>query len=530
MSNATIAHLALSKKKKVKRVFHSQKQLEFLYDTKTRERFYALSEKQREFLVNSGKFKPHMLLRKEKKAFWIGGRGSGKTNTLGKLIFNMYANLPQCSVGLASLSYKQILNNCLPEVKKALRQFGVYQDVHYVFGKKPKSKKWLKPFQEIEDFEYVLSFNNGLQIELLSNLRDDTLDRGKSFDALIGDEIGFIDKDWWETVLIPTVRGSLGKKVRKNPLHRKIAGFSSAPPNLEGQWIFQYEEMAQSDKDCFFIESTPVDNPYAGISYMETLKKIMPLSRYEIEVLNKRLKRLENAFYPSFSEKKHVINRNGWVDNGSGIYVKGQLDYQRKKELMVSFDFNAAFTSMVVAQDTPDELNFINHFFVKWQTVDKLVEKFCQYYSNHEDKTVVIYGDRNGFDEDYDTGKSTYDVIVDEFERRGWTCQIEAIWEDIQHKHKFFVINTALDEKLDLPRIRINKRMCGNLTLSILNSPLEKKGSFQKDKSSETNENIPQELATHLSDCFDYLVYLYYVKRMYDDSGASTSSQVLFTN
>ena len=54
---------------------------------------------------------------------------------------------------------------------------------------------------------------------LLSSVRDNDLDRGGNFDALIGDEVAYIDRDWYESSLIPTVRANSLKTVSKNPLH-----------------------------------------------------------------------------------------------------------------------------------------------------------------------------------------------------------------------------------------------------------------------------------------------------------------------
>ena len=91
------------------------------------------------------------------------------------------------------------------------------------------------------------------------------------------------------------------------------------------------------------------------------------------------------------------------------------------------------------------------------------------------------------------------------------------------HILKFRLLNDILEENNKiLPFVRINEDNCPNLIVSMENAGLkQKKDSFEKDKSSERSKKIAQEHATHLSDCFDYLLwwkYAYLLDNSYRDS------------
>lgn len=78
-----------------------------------------------------------------------------------------------------------------------------------------------------------------------------------------------------------------------------------------------------------------------------------------------------------------------------------------------------------------------------------------------------------------------------------------------EHVDKFNLIDKVLLETDDrFPRVRINQNTCKALIISIQNSPI--KEGFAKDKRSEKSTSIAQEYATHLSDCFDYILYYKY--------------------
>lgn len=510
-----------------KHIYHTPKQLSFLYEPEKLLWFYEQSEQAQKELIEAKKINPYTFLRQQKNRRWIGGRGSGKTNLIGKLCFQLATMLPQCCFYFASLSYKQIENNCLPEIKTSLAQFGLYDGIHYTYGKRPP-KNFKKPFSEIEDFERVLIFWTGFYFEMLSNERNKTLDRGKSFDGGVVDELAFIEQDWYESTLSPTVRPNQFRKYMKCPLYGLRAEFTSAPPTLTGQWVFKFEkESNENPSNYLYIESTPRDNPTLPKDYIDNLEKSLSPSRMNIEVWNKKLIKPENSFYPAYDEKMHFISTSGYKENSKGIFTKGDTAYDENTPLYISFDFNASLMSMIVAQHIGNTIYIIDSLYVKYDTIDKLIQLFNDKYANHINRYVDVYGDRTGYKVD-DGGDINYYELIETLLKKQWTPTIKAIDGNIEHKYKFLVINNALSEtSKNIPNIRI-ANTCTDLNISIINSSM--KSDYQKDKAIETKMKdgyllVPAEHATHLSDAFDYLIYplfsewLYESNQAYDDIG-----------
>jgi DNA-binding ferritin-like protein (Dps family) len=526
---------------KVLKSYHNLKQQAFLYNVKflafwalfsALEKLFlrsdaqmkrALLEKNPELLV--GKKNRNNLLntritnsnfiRTQKNRCWIGGRGSAKTNTIGKLLHQMFQQLPRGICGFASLSFRHIETNLLPEIWSALDDLKIYRGQHYVYGVQPP-KHWKRPYRKVEDYTYAISFINGFTVILFSN-ESGQVARGISIDALIGDEVAFFRPDFWSKKLLPTVRANKYKKIAKSPLHWGKFIFSSAPDTLEGQWIFNNELLAkQYPKEYFYIESTPLDNlDVLPADYVDNLRNSMTKIEFDIEVMNKRLEQLPNPFYPMFSEKQHVYECGYTIQAGKAVYD----DYNPNKHLEISIDKNAAFTSLVVSQENSKSLDFVNEMWVKWDTVAALMEKFADEYKDHAKKTVHIYGDRNLYEVEINTGRTFVDIITTTLSNKGWIVVNNIAPANIEHSHKFTVVNHAL-KGLAKKAIRINKHSCKNLRLSILSTPCL--DEYKKDKRSE-KQNIEQEKATHLGDCFDYRCYPLFVSSTFAQEEATTA-------
>ena len=499
----------------------NEKQFDFLFDTIFCFWFFDQTEAKQKWMLEKKVVTTESFLRKQKKRWWTGGRGSGKTNTIGKLVAQLFFNLPRALFNLVSISFTQLESDVLPEIRNSLLQMGILEGVHWQYGKNTIPKEWLDKnghwngsYYEPEKLNHCLIFCNGFTIEFRSAEQAQKSTRGGNIDGLLIDEAAFLDPAFIRKMMI-RVRANGDKLIANNPLHWLIAGFSSAPTTLAGQWLWEKEEEAELNPlDVFFIKSTAFDNLMGlgglvkGLAYIQNLYNELTRAEYLVEVLNHQLAKPENTFYPTYSEQRHAQE----VElNSQGNYK----DYDPKLPIHISFDFNKAFMCCVVAQhDTKtNELRIIDKLFVKWREIDDLVEKFCQKYKAHSFKSVYIYGDPNGFKKvDQLSDKSYYDLIVDTFKVQKWNTQVKAINSNINHDLKFLVIKRVLAEmNPHTTRVRINKRTCKALITSILLAPRTIEG--KKDKSSEkmTKANRDkQERATHLSDAFDYLIYVFY--------------------
>lgn len=139
-----------------------------------------------------------------------------------------------------------------------------------------------------------------------------------------------------------------------------------------------------------------------------------------------------------------------------------------------------------------------------------LVKKFIDYYEAHSCKEVNLYHDRSGYKAEANSKTTLAQDVENQLRAAGWKVHNRTPnTNNPAHILKFRLINDILAEAtLGLPTIRINQDNCPNLIISMENAGLNHKGdAFEKDKSSERSTIVLQEHATHLSDCFDYLLW-----------------------
>lgn len=440
------------------------------------------------------------------------GRGFGKSHLYGPDINLDLKHLPRAKGLFLGLTYSQILSNTLLPITSALESYGYKRDIHYVIGKKPP--KWFDhPYQKPERYENVMSFWNGYTIILASFDRPQLL-RGGSNDFVKVDEALLVKKERFDEVIIPTLRPShVMLKGKQRLLHQHFT--TSMPYGNNGDIIWHIEEKSKRNpKQFFYTEGSSWHN--VDILGKETIlmwKESMTKSRYEIEVMGKRIRNVGDMFYPKLSDKHYYdpSDNHDFIDGFDyDLTAISQVndcrmdaDLDTGKPMHLSFDFGT-FSCMVVAQDRGDDFPILNSFYVKSpETVNELVDKFCEYYQYQANKTALIWGDKGGIRRDERSYINTFDMIIARMSKHGWRC-VKKKTADIEHweRHKF--INEVLDEHgQTFPKIKIQKIKNKDLIIA-----LESAGMIdrKKDKSSE-RKAIAQEHATHFTDAFDYLVY-----------------------
>jgi len=242
---------------------------------------------------------------KQKRKVFIAGRGSGKTTCAGFHIRQLLSQLPRSKGFILGLTYNQILTIFLPPIISVLESCGIYENVHYVIGKKPPVG-FLEPFQKVKNYENLISFFNGMVIQLISFDRKD-VNRGGNNDWGIVDEAVLINQDRFSKELEATIRGNTYKYSDKAHLHHSICFFSSQAWLSSGDWVPDMSAFAISHpEEYFYIESTAYDNIEAvGKNYINNLKRSMSSVIFDVEVLNKRRSKLPNSFYDEFNSEKH---------------------------------------------------------------------------------------------------------------------------------------------------------------------------------------------------------------------------------
>lgn len=450
---------------------------------------------------------------RQKRKTFLGGRGTSKSVSIAFQDCIRLQEMPKARTFLAGPYFGQILTKTIPSYVDGLKMFGYTEYSkenpfgHYVLFKRPP-ESFARPWMETGDYSRTISFRNGYCKELISMYGADS-GRGGSYDAGDIDESALCDKQDIDTVLVPSLRGNLYRI--RSALHYQMCDYTSPAWLPSGQWVYDTEELAKEFPNEFlFIESCTADNAAISPVQIENMRRVLPRIVFEVEVEGKRLSKLPDSFYPTFNDKKHVVHdtTRHEFDEKTGLWVVTSNFLDTKQHLETSWDFNAAFTSLIVSQELYGEQRFDSQLFVKESSNKSmtlaLAELFDKEYKDHKKKEVWVYGDRNGNSKSASNPLTHYEEIKMYLEKQGWAVRLMVEGLDSEHKIRHLSIADMLAEtKENLPKIRINGNKAKYLIISIQQSPISP--DYKKIKSSERS-SIAQEKATHLSDCFDNIL------------------------
>jgi hypothetical protein len=417
--------------------------------------------------------------------------------------------LPRAKVLFLGLTYTQIYTNTLLPITLALESLGYYRDIQYVIGKKPP-KGFTYPYQKPERYENVISFWNGYSMILASFDRPQLI-RGGSNDGVKVDEALLIKKEMYDEVVIPTLRPSSIRLSGKEKMqHQHFT--SSMPFGDKGQWLLETENKAKKEPSkYFYIEGTSWHNRVVlGDQTIMRWKESMTPIRYDIEVMNKRVRSFGDKFYKSLTED-HFYEEEADYDFIDGLEYdlsahrdsRWDADCRSDKAMDLSFDFGN-FTCMWVGQDHPGYYKLINTFHTdEGEVLEDILNSFCEYYRHKINRVVNVYGDKMGQYKGGNSRLSHYDTITKILTKNGWRVNLEYVG-DITHMDRHLFINALFrnDDPL-LPHILINKSKCKDAKIA-----LETTGMIddKKDKRPERHA-IEQKHAPHYTDALDYLLY-----------------------
>lgn len=474
----------------------------------SQQKLYA-TKKQIEFLDGTQKMK-----------MFIGGRGAGKSATIGHQDRYRMSAMPRGKTFLAAPFFGQILNKTIPSYLETLAFWGLKEFDskrnpygQFVLFKKPPSH-WPTPYSSGQDYSKIITFCNGYSKELISLYGSDS-GRGGSYDGGDIDEAALCDKEDIDKVLLPSLRGNMFRF--KTHLHYMVGYYTSPAWLPKGQWIYDFEDLAKEFPDEYlFIESRTADNAAISKHQIELLRKTLLSLEFEVEVMGKRISRLPNGFYPTFSDKKHVVfdvTRHSF-DEKTGLWICKDSFIDDSLPIETSWDFNASFTSLLVSQQLGKEHRIEEPLWVK-DAKDKslvvaLAELFCEKYQNWKKKVVDIHGDRNGNNRYAGATATHYEEVRRVLQSKGWQVNLKVSGLDSQYHIRHMIIADILGESNpNWPVIRMNGNKCKAFIYALQNTAILK--DFKKDKSSEASD-MAQEKATHLTDCFDNIIVRKFAK------------------
>lgn len=486
-----------------------------------------------------------------KRKTFHGGRGSGKTYTLGVDQYQCFWEMPRATMLMGGLTYVQLDSIVLPGICSALERFNFVEYNKnqpwgvYVLGVKPP-EHWGTPYQKVgkKGIQYCMSFINGYTIRFVSQDNPQT-HRGINSDGLRCDESATMDEDFISKVLLPTVRANPHSKIAKSHKHHSFYDFSSASWTPKGNWIYKNEvnylemmekranmsnaEKHQNPPKYLFLESTFRDNQEnLPLTYGEDLQDQLDELQYMVEVENVRLGKLPNCFYFSFSNTIHtyVKSYDYEYDDKIKLHIYRSNDYQINRELDVTLDFNADICWAVTCQEVGRDFRVIDSQFEKSSVLDSTknvvkanAKAWCDKYDKHEKKTVNVYGDKSGKNRSATSGYNGnfFTQFCDVLIAHGWTIvrMYEKQGKNPSHKDKYILINHLFEESNErAPRIRMNQNTNKALIIAMGRTPILTDGSFGKSKASEVQGDkvTNREYATDGTDALDYILWAKYRK------------------
>lgn len=478
------------------------------------------------------------------------GRGTGKSTILAKDILDKVLALPRSTGVMVAETYAQIKTRTLPSTISGLEQHGIIKDLHYFVGKRPPASwNWPEPYEPPLDYSQCIIFWNGTVMLFQSQDGGATSGRGLNIDWIVGDEASRLNEEKFYTDTLLTNRGGMFKKAeypdgtwkyyKDVDLHHSVTLATSTPITLQGRWILKFEEQAimEPDKVAFIRASAEMNRANLGDDYFKLAKATMPDFLYNAEVLNIRIKQIDDGFYPLLDEEKHtyVMYNNDYYHKLS-LNQKptclGDADRLDDQPLIAGIDWGANINCMVIAQKQGNDLKFLKNLHVKWPKVIKhlIIEEFVEYYKAHSNKTLYVWYDATGNNRQANDQLTYAQQVQELLKEHGWRVQMMTNWKDNQsHLIKYHLWNKLLaGDDPSLPTISFNRYNCAELWISMTSAPAEqgRNESIRKNKASEKRKGLDQAHATHFSDAADVIIDGLYRKKVTSTSSglpASTS-------
>lgn len=504
-----------------------------------------------------------------KEEYGVWGRGTGKTQgPIAQRTIHAANLMPRGATGIIGTTYMQLLDRTLPPLFKAWEKLGYIMDVHYWVRRMPHPK--LKIPQAIYPVlapEHTITWWNGHVFHLISQDRPG-LANGKSLDAIMADEVRFLNHSRYMDDIVPTNRGNrefFGHLAE----HHMVSMFTDMPTNPAGKWIFEKEEQVDQEKvsqiiniqleankieaeiehpatteprrrwlvrklknyrfvlnelrkgSVWYSEASSLDNiQILGEEQIRQWRREMKWQVFQSAILNKRIIQSEKGFYPMFDEEHHCYDAfdYGYIENKFGISLPvGMLndcakdaDLIKARPLDVSFDYNAEIKSLVIGQDTSRVYRVIKSMHAlasEKKTIADLVDDFCKYYEAHDCHEVTYFYDHTAMGTDATRLTPLYEVVVDQFVKNGWYVRPINIGQQPRHDTRYRLFEAVFKETDGrFKPVKFNRENARSVTTSILGAGVKFGNTgWKKDKTTEKRKSVAPQDSTHLSDAFDTL-------------------------
>ncbi len=500
------------------------------------------------------------------------GRRTGKTDSIAApYVLKMVQRMPGSTGGIVVPTFKHGLTNTLPGLFAAWKRWGYERDLHYVVGTKPP-KHFRKPVIEPANYEHVISFYNGSIAVIISQdragssngltlswllvdeakfidyqqLKEETLPANGGIKSHFGrhsfnhaimilSDMPQTQKGSWflhyrekmDPELIRTIEGTLHEIWRQKQIGRELM----SSKNPDRKTIERLKSRIRClDRDLnkmrsvavYYREYSSIENlQLLGENYIKQMKRDLTPLTFQTSILCQRIGIAKDGFYSSMREAhKYNASDMAYLDSlgfdscfdssAMNLDAMADADVDPDSPICIGMDYGANINWIVAGQPRDRKLLVIKSFFVKFdRKIPALVDDFCHYYRNHRNKTLIYYWDSTAKNSNYAVSEVDFHkVVVQEFERRGWTVIDIYIGMPMRHEEKHLLISMAFQGKQRLMPM-FNRQNNDDLILAIQTAGVTRSAKgFRKykygEKLAETEENL-MEHRTDGTDAFDTL-------------------------
>ena len=392
----------------------------------------------------------------------VCSRRFGKSDgVVGPDILYDVQHMPGSTGWIYGATFKQLMSRTLPATEAFWRRYKYRRDYHYFIGRKaPKVMNFASPLIEPMDWEHCIHWYNGTVVHMLSqdvkySANSLTADWGKV------DEARSVRKEKMFEEAIPTLSGTSD---RFTACHKwkGITIVTDMPTSRQGQWVLEMEKRMDPlliraiegliaeindlraryaplpelqekvaatmkalreelhffrSKAFLYKEFDTIENiELLGEDYIRKMKRDLPPLTFQISIMNKRLRKLDNGFYSALDADLHYYDgydnnyllnlrtAKGTLDiegiSGSTCLADGDLDLN--VPLAIALDYNAAINWIVTGQRVEPQMKTLSSFYVKSpRKIRELCQVWCDYYLPVVNKNVIYYYNSTALDKGY---------------------------------------------------------------------------------------------------------------------------------
>jgi hypothetical protein len=490
----------------------------------------------------------------------IAARRFGKSDgIIAPRLLRNAQHMPRSAGAFYAATFQQALSRTLPAAVAALERWGYMDGKHFFIGKKaPDRLGFEQPYIKPKIWDHCIHWYDGSVVNILSqDVRFSA--NSLTLDYLIADEARSIKKDKFFNEAIPAVSGVIGH-FDNIPWHKGITLVSDMPQGKEGEWLLNRKsdmdqelidsiegtlsyiqelkgrttEFAKNElyaqnkflrearsKAHIYKEFDAIENiELLGEDYIKKQKRELTPLIFLTCIMNKRITKLTNGFYPNLDADKHYYDafNNSYLNNlrtpedsfdlkkFSKLNCLQDDDIDPEIPLHITCDYNANINWIVTGQPIRGELRTLKSMYVKNQEkLRKLLENWAEYYAPIKNKDIVYYYNSTALDKGYadEKSESFKEIVISTLSAKGFNVYDKYIGKTMKHHLKHQYIDDALTGKQYLyPRFN---RFHNEALLPAMETTGVRVGpnGFQKDKSGEKLEETEDNLLERRTDGTD---------------------------